>query len=85
MESLDIHAGSRESAEGFRDALEEFDTKLVASEDGRYLVQIPLAGIDTKKIVAVLNALEAYVTQRGGPARVELGGHPYLVDPAPGE
>ena len=48
------------------------------------MVEIPFAGIDTKKIVAVLNALEEYVTQRGGPARVELGGHPYLADPAPG-
>lgn len=84
MESLEIHAASRESAEGFRDALKEFDVKLVGSEDGRYRVEIPLAGHDTKKIIAALNALEAYVTQRGdGPARVELGGHPYLVEPAP--
>ena len=84
MESLDIHAVSRESAEGFRDSLKEFDVKVVESEDGRYLVEIPLAGNDTKKIIAALQALEVYVTQRGdGPARVELGGRPYLVEPAP--
>ena len=85
MESLDIHAASRESAEGLLDALREFDARLVESEDGRYVVEIPLAGGDSKKIVSALNALEAYVTQRSdGPASVELGGRPYLVARAPG-
>jgi len=84
MESLDIRTVSRESAEGLRDALKEFDAKLVESEEGRYVVEIPLAGNHTKTMIAALNALEAYVTQRGdGPARVELDGHPYLVEPAP--
>jgi len=83
MESFDIHAVSRESAEGFCAALKEFDAKLVETDEGRYLVEIPLTGGDTKKIIAALNALEAYVTQRGhGPARVELGGRRYLVDAA---
>jgi hypothetical protein len=86
MESLDIHAVSRESAEGFQRALKEFSAKLVESDEGHYLVEIPLAGLGSTKIVAALNALAAYVAQRGdGPARVELGGRPYLVEPVPGE
>jgi len=83
MESLVIHVASRESGEGFRGALKEFDAKLVESEDGRYHVEIPLGAVGTKQIVASLNAIEAYVTQRGdGPAHLELGGHPYLLEPA---
>jgi len=85
MESLDIHAVSRESAEGFQEALKEFGAKLVESDDGRYLVEIPLADNATKTIVAALHALEAYVVQRdNGPAHVEVGGRSYLVEPAPG-
>jgi hypothetical protein len=66
------------------DALKQFDAKLVESEDGRYRVEIPLAG--AKKTVAALHALEEYVTQRGdGAARVDYGGHPYVLEPAPAD
>jgi len=82
MESLVIHAVSRESGEGFCGVLEEFDAKLVETESG-YQIEIPLGGIGAKQIVAALNALEAYVTQRGdGAASLELGGHPYELFPA---
>ena len=82
METLVIHAVSRESAEGFCAAVAEFDPRLVEFESGRYQVEIPLAGVGAKQIVAALSALEAYVTERGdGAASLELGGQPYELHP----
>lgn len=82
MESLVIHAVSRESAEGFCAGLEEFGPTLVETGDGRYQVEIPIGGGD-QQIVAVLNALEVHVTRRGdGPARVDLNGYAYTMHAA---
>jgi hypothetical protein len=79
MDSLVLHAVSRESARGFCAALAEFGATLVEAE-GRYQVAIPLSG--DREIIAVLNSLEKYVTQRGdGPARLELGGRNYTLLP----
>lgn len=82
MESLVIHAVSLESAEGFCAGLSAFDPKLTEAEPGRYEVGIPLRGSD-RAIVAVLNALEDYVTHRGnGPARIEVYGRRYTMHAA---
>lgn len=82
MDALVIHAASRESAEGFRAALTELGAKLIETAGGRYQVEISLGG-SNGEIVAALNALEEYVSQRGdGPARVELDGNRYSLHPA---
>jgi hypothetical protein len=83
MESLVIHAVSLESATGFSAALEAFNAKLVTDEDGSYRVEISLGG-GNREILAVLNALEAYVSERGGSARLHLSGRPYTLHPADG-
>ena len=84
VESLVIHAASLESAEGFCAGLSEFDPKLTEAEPGRYEVEIPLRGSD-RAIVAVLNALEKYVTHRSnGPARIEVYGRRYTMHAADG-
>ena len=80
MESLTIHPVSRESAEGYCGRLYGFGAKLIEVESGRYEVRVPLLSSD-RQIVAVLNALEGYVTERDdGPARVETNRH-YTMRP----
>ncbi len=72
MESLVIHAASRESAEGFCSALSGFGAMLVEEANGRCQVEIALGGSD-KETLEALDALEAYVCARGdGPARLDL-------------
>jgi hypothetical protein len=81
MESLVIHAASRETAEAFCAALSEFDPELTMSEDGRCQVEVPVAR-SNQKILAALNALEAYVSTRAdGPARLDLDGQLYTLHP----
>lgn len=53
MESLVIHAVSRESAHGFTAALEGFHAELVEDEDGSYRVEVLLGGGNCE-ILAVL-------------------------------
>ena len=80
MESLVLHAVSLESARGFCAALAPFGAPLVEADSGRYQVEIPFSG--DREIVAVLNGLVKYVTQRGdGPARLELDGRSYMLLP----
>jgi len=80
VETLVIQALTFESAEGFKAGLSDFKTNAIESEHGRYQVEITLSG--DREIVAVLNALVKYVTERGdGPARLELGGHRYTLNP----
>lgn len=80
MESLVLRAASLESARGFCAGLAEFGATLVKTENGLYQVGIPFSG--DREIVAVLNALEKHVTQRGeGPARLELDGRTYMLEP----
>ena len=79
MESLTIHAVSRESAEGFCAGLSEFAPRLIEREHGRCDVEIPLHGSD-RAVVAILDALEAYVSERStDPARIEVYGHRYTM------
>lgn len=81
MESLVIHAASRESAEGFCSALSGFGATLIEGENGRLQVEIPVEP-SNKKILEALNALEAYVSSRGdGPARLDLDGRRYTLHP----
>ena len=83
MDSLVIHAVSLPSAQGFCAGLVEFGGKLVADQYGRYKVEFPLEG-GNRQMVALLHALEEYVTHRGdAPARLELSGRPYVLQPSP--
>lgn len=84
MESLVIHAASRESAEGFCLALSEFDATLVEGDNGRCQVEVPV-GRSNKAILAALSALEDYVSTRAdGPARLEVEGQRYTLHPTDG-
>ncbi len=81
METLTIQAASRESARAMLAALSEFQAELIETVDGRCEVVVNL-GRGDREIVAVLSALEAYVTQRArGPARLELNGRNYVMHP----
>jgi hypothetical protein len=84
METLTIQAASAQSAHGMLAALSVFEAELVETPDGRRQVVVTLAG-DDSEIVAVLNALERLVTERAsGPARVELNGRTYVMEPGAG-
>jgi hypothetical protein len=81
MEGIAIHAASTESAQGMLAALAHFHPELVEAGDGRCQVVISLDGDDCE-IVAVLHALEEYVTERAtGPMRLELDGRRYVMEP----
>jgi hypothetical protein len=81
MESLVIHAASRQSAQGFCSALSEFGPKLIEREDGRCHVEVPVER-SNRKILAALNALEAYVSTRAeGPAQLDVHGQRYTLHP----
>jgi hypothetical protein len=81
MEGIAIHAASAESARGMLAALARFHPELVEAGDGRCQVVISLDGDDCE-IVAVLNTLEEYVTERAtGPMRLELDGRRYVMQP----
>ena len=63
------------------EGLRGFETELVESADGRYDVQVSLD--DDRDISRVLGAIDTHVTERAdGPARLDLGGRHYLIDPA---
>ena len=80
METLTIQAASAESAHAMLAALSAFEAKLVEA-DGRREIVVSLAA-DDSEIVAVLNALQRYVTERAScPARVELNGRAYVMEP----
>ena len=80
MKTLTIHAASPESAHEMLGALSGFPAELTETADD-YVVVIPLGGADAE-IVAVLNALQGYVTDRAsGAAKVEFNGHSYVMHP----
>jgi hypothetical protein len=82
MQTLTVKAKTRESAQGFLRGLASFKAELHEAEDGSYLIEIILGGPDCE-IIAVLNALEDYVTNRGQePAEVGLAGRTYELHPA---
>jgi len=81
VEGIMIHPASPESAREIIAALSRFHPELIEAPDGHYEVVIGLDG-DDREIVAVLNALEEYVTGRApGPTRLELDGHRYVMHP----
>ena len=81
MQTLTITAISLESAQGFIGALSNFNTELIQTGGGSYQVQIAL-GRGDREVVAVLLALENYVTSRGeGPTEVGLYGRTYKLHP----
>ena len=86
METLRIRPRSRESAQGMLAALSEFSAELLESGDGyEIVVTLGMDGRGDEEIVALLNALEQYITARSsGPARIELGGRSYVMRPEEG-
>ncbi len=81
MQTLTIKARSLESADALFVALSKFHPEMINGENGSHSVTIAL-GSDSD-IVAALSAIEQHVTDRGdGPARLELDGHTYMMQPA---
>ena len=77
---MTVSAATPESARALHTALSEFRTKLVELDAESYQVEIALLG--DAEIVAVLGALEEYVTtRRDGPARIGLEGRTYTLHP----
>jgi hypothetical protein len=80
MDRLTIHPVTHESALGLFSALSGFQAELLESADGWEIVVT--LGRDDAEMVAVLNTLAEHVNDRaGGPARVELNGRKYLMQP----
>ena len=78
MDRLTIHAISPESGRALLAALSDFQTELVESAEGCDVVVT--LGPANSEVVAVLNALEQYVHERGdGPARFEFYGRNYVM------
>lgn len=82
METLTIHAASPESGREMLAVLSAFRAELIeGAESCEVVVRL---GRDDSEIVAVLNALEQYITERGnGPARVDLNGRSYVMHSEP--
>jgi hypothetical protein len=80
FQTLTIGPASLERARAMLDGLRGFEAELVESEDGRYDVQVILAG--DRDINRVLTAIDAHVNERAdGPARLDLEGRRYLIEP----
>ena len=78
MQMLTIEATSLDSAQRLYSALSVFHPELLTDEGGDYRVSVALA--DDRNTLAVLNALEQYVTDRDdGPARFDLNGHGHTL------
>ena len=77
-----VEASSLRRAREIEAALKGFERRLLA-DDGRYCVWVTLPP-NADGIVSVLNALEAYVRERGdGPARIEFDGRSYTLEVSP--
>jgi hypothetical protein len=81
VQTLTVEARSLKSARGIEAALVGFERDLVA-DDGHYVVHVRLPAGD-RGIVAVLNALADYVSERGTTARINLDGQSYTLEPPP--
>jgi hypothetical protein len=80
VKSLTIEAKSAESAVRLAGALEQFHPELSGSDLTGFRITVQLGS--ESHVVAVLDALEDYVTARSdGPAAVELDGKHYRVHP----
>ena len=81
MQRLTVEAKSLGSAQGIEAALVGFDREGVI-EDGHYLVHVTLPA-GGEGIVAVLHALEQYVSEEGTFARIKLDGRSYGMEGPP--
>jgi hypothetical protein len=80
-QTLTIGPASLEKARAMLECLRGFEAELVASEDGRYEVQVRLDS--DRDINRVLLAIDTHVTERAdGPARLDLNGRRYVIEPA---
>jgi len=81
LQTLTIGPASLEKARAMLEGLRGFEAELVESADGRYDVQVSL---DTDRDISrVLGAIDTHVTERAdGPARLDLGGRHYVIEPA---
>lgn len=65
-------------------ALSGFRAELLEDGDGRCEISVHLRG--DSEVVAVLTALERYVTERAnGPARMDFNGRSYVMHAGPGD
>ena len=81
LQTLTIGPASLKRARAMLECLQGFEAELVESEDGRYHVQVSLE--DDRDINRVLGAIDTHVTERAdGPARLDLDGRHYLIEPA---
>jgi len=85
VDRLTIKATSEKSAHEMLAALSEFHAELLESAEGfEITVALRNDGKKDTEIVAVLNALEQYVSARGrGPAQMELNGREFVMEPVP--
>jgi len=79
VQTLTVEARSLKSAQGIELALVGFERKLVA-DDAHYVIHVILPAGD-RGIVAVLNALADYVSERGTTARINLDGQSTMEAP----
>jgi hypothetical protein len=82
VQTLNIVAASPESARALINALSDFDAELIEGSEGGFEVMVRL-GRDHTQTIAVLNALERFVTERERSARVTLDGREYVMLPDP--
>jgi hypothetical protein len=84
MNRLTIEARSLKSAQEIEVALRGFERWLQVDDHGCH-VQVTFPPGD-QGIVAVLNALEEYVRQRGdGPAQISVDGQSYTLEALPSD
>jgi hypothetical protein len=83
MQKLTVDASTTEVAQGLFSALASFHPEIVDRSDGGHQVVVALGGSDAQ-IIAILSALERYVTERGnGPAKIDLAGRSYTLHAQP--
>ena len=81
MRTLSIEAASRDSADGLCAALAAFRPHVLEQDAGGPVVRVQVSG-GGGEIVALLNAIQAYVTSRSkGPTVIDLDGRSYVIEP----
>ena len=79
--AITVEAKSLDSARRLYDALSGFNPELLGDHYVGYRVLVELG--TERRIVEVLNAIEAYVTETdGGAFRIDVGGRRYTMNPA---
>ena len=81
MRTLWIEAASREAADSLSAALVAFRPDVLDQDVENPVVRVQVSG-GNDEIVALLNAIQAYVTSRAqGPAVIGLDGRTYVMEP----